>query len=567
MKNNQNKINKPIKKSIQSTSGNFLIKYAYLILISITFLLYCQTIKYGYTNLDDKTLLADNKDFISKFSSIPQAFQEGVFKDENQTFYRPILVTSFIIDGAFGNMSINYFHFINIVLHILSVCLLLRFLINLKIDPKTSLLLSLLFAVHPALTQAVAWIPGRNDSLLAIFTLASFLSLFRYIESNKLTHLILHFCFFLLALLTKETAIILPILFLMIPRFLYNKNIFSKNNLILGSFWLVSIFILSILRNNAIQLSEASRPTQLTDNLSSNLPALLLYIGKILLPVNLSVMPVLNDSTLIYGIAALIIFFLLFFVFKIKPSAPIIIGATWFILFISPILLLPKEFAFYYEHRLYLPLIGTLIIFGHMQLILKQNYKSSPKIFNTSLIILIVIFSGISFSYSQNFKNKFSFWESAIEKSPSAVYINKVLAGIYNEENMPDKAEKYYLAALKLNPNEPAIRNDLGTIYNSRKEHEKALNFFEEEFRISPQLYQVSYNLAYTYYLLKRLSEAEKYMLKVIELNPSYYEAYFYLTIINVDMNNFPIAKQYALEAEKHGVKIPEELWNKIGRQ
>ena len=566
MNNPQNKINKQTKKSKESGSTYFLQKYSSLILISISFLLYCQTIKFDYTNLDDKTLLADNKEFISKLSSIPQAFEQGVFKDENQTFYRPILVTSFIIDGSTGNMSINYFHFINILLHIIAVCLLLRFLIKLKIDPKTSLLLSLLFAVHPALTQAVAWIPGRNDSLLAIFTLASFLSLFRYSENKKSIHLVLHICFFLLAILTKETAVILPILYVLIARFLYNENIFSKKNIISGSFWVFSIFIWYALRSNAIQLSEASRPVQLTDNLSSNLPALILYIGKILLPVNLSVMPVMNDNTLMFGFATLFIFVLIFILLKIKLSSPIIIGLTWFILFISPILLLPKEFAFYYEHRLYLPLVGILILLGHMQLNLQQNYKSASKIFNTSLLTLIIIFSGISFTYSRNFKDKFSFWESAIEKSPSAVYINKVLAGIYNEENMPDEAEKYYLEALKLNPKEPAIRNDLGTIYNTRKEHEKALTFLEEEYKISPHLYQVSYNLAYTYYLLKRLPEAEKYMLKVVELNPNYHEAYFYLTIINADMNNFPKAKLYAQESEKNGVKIPDELWNKIGR-
>src|SRR5437879_296672 len=71
---------------------------------------------------------------------------------------------------------------------------------------------ALIFVVHPVLTQAVVWIPGRNDSLLAVFGLLSILCFIKYAEEGKLSQLLLHFLFLIISLLTKETAISIPLI-------------------------------------------------------------------------------------------------------------------------------------------------------------------------------------------------------------------------------------------------------------------------------------------------------------------------------------------------------------------
>jgi tetratricopeptide (TPR) repeat protein len=551
-------------KNSDSTSTPIWLKYSYLIFVAVGFVLYFQTIKYGYTNLDDKTLIADDKDFISHLSSIPKAFQQNVFKEQTATFYRPLLVVSFIIDGVIGKMSLSMFHFTNILLHVLAVCLLFNLLVKLKTKENTAFLLSLVFLVHPSLTQAVAWVPGRNDSLLAVFVLASFLMLFRYFEQKKAVYFVLHSLFFLLALLTKETSIVLPVLLLMSLSLMYKEKLFSKKEIILGCVWVVSILIWYALRSNAIKLSAAAAPTQFLDNIEGNIPALLLYTGKLLLPFNLSVMPTMPDSTWLYGLFA-IVFIVLAFVFtKTKMTGAIVFGTIWFILFLLPILLIPKEFAFYYEHRLYLPIIGVLIVFGQLQL----KNRNAEKVFNGIIVGVAILFSGITFVHSNYFADKFKFWEQALATSPDSPYVNKILASIYYQEKMPEKAEELYLNALKLNPSESAVRNDLGVIYMEKNEYEKAKPLFEEELKMNPELNadKVNYNLGRINYQLKQYPEAEKYWLRTVELNPGYAETYQCMAILNADIKNNDKAREYAHKAEEHGIPVPEDFWKVVGK-
>ena len=61
------------------------------------------------------------------------------------------------------------------------------------------------------MTEAVAWIPGRNDSLLAVFALASWLCFLRAWAPGRWVSRMSHLVLWLCALLCKETAIALPI--------------------------------------------------------------------------------------------------------------------------------------------------------------------------------------------------------------------------------------------------------------------------------------------------------------------------------------------------------------------
>jgi len=79
-----------------------------------------------------------------------------------------------------------------------------------KIPKNKAFFLSLFFALHPVLTQAVAWVPGRNDSLATIFIFSALIFFQRFLSKEKLMDLIFLSLFFLLALFTKESSILLP---------------------------------------------------------------------------------------------------------------------------------------------------------------------------------------------------------------------------------------------------------------------------------------------------------------------------------------------------------------------
>ena len=179
LKENKNPIKeeKPLKNS-----------FCIAVITVLVFLLYFPILKNGFTNDDDVALVKDNYEFLSKPSNFTEIFKHSVFYSTTKisdTYYRPILSLSFFADTQIAGKHYWYFFLTDILLH-LSCCVLLFFLLKkLLYSPSVAFLFSLILAVHPAMVTAVAWLPGRNDTLLTLFSLLSFYFLIEYILKKK----------------------------------------------------------------------------------------------------------------------------------------------------------------------------------------------------------------------------------------------------------------------------------------------------------------------------------------------------------------------------------------------
>ena len=94
---------------------------------------------------------------------------------------------------------------------------------------------SLIYVVHPVQTAAVAYISGRKDLLAAFFLLLGFIFylIFRKDESRRWRQ-VLAYVAFLLAVLSKEVALVFPLLLLLIDSQLeWNQNEYPEENVCL----------------------------------------------------------------------------------------------------------------------------------------------------------------------------------------------------------------------------------------------------------------------------------------------------------------------------------------------
>ncbi len=205
-----------MKTKIQKLSSliwNIKNSQAYPIILTIGLLLYFKSLFFDFTYLDDNTLILNNLPFLQKAGNFFTAFTQQVFQvaHGNSVYYRPLLTVSLMPDAMLGGASPFFYHLTNIVIHLIAACLVYKLITKLKYPNGAAFLLSLIFVTHPALTHAVSWIPGRNDSLLTVFILASFIFFLNYLENRKNSQIFWSVLFFLLALLTKETALALPV--------------------------------------------------------------------------------------------------------------------------------------------------------------------------------------------------------------------------------------------------------------------------------------------------------------------------------------------------------------------
>ncbi len=534
----------------------------YLIISLTGFFLYFKTLFFDLTYLDDNVLVLDNFQFIKRLGNIGAAFGRDAFLNTvNTAYYRPLLTISFIINSQFSGNALWGYHLGNIILHLTAACLIYYFLKKLRYSPHLSLFLALLFTVHPILTQAVAWIPGRNDSLLAIFTLASFIFLINFCESAKKKDLFYHLLFFFLALLTKESALIIPFIALL---YLYlvkgeRKNIKKQKFLFFS--WLVILTCWFYLRQwglkNPIKygLEEMIIPT------FKNLPALVQFLGKIFLPFNLTVLPTIADTTFVYGIIALLILALMIIFTKNKRTNFIVFGLSWFLLFLIPSFIRPNQavIADFCEHRAYLPLIGILIVLAETKPL--RNFSFRNKAYLLGGLLIVLSLGLINFSHQDKFKNRLVFWQEAVASSPSHPLAHRNLGAIYILEGQPEKAEEELKKALLLNPTEPMVHNNLGVIYLEKKMFDRAILEFQKELEFYPLYDQAYFNLGIAYYYQKNLDEAEKAWLKTLEINPDYLPVYQNLAILYKEKNEPQKSQLYIkLFQQKTAAFSPAEL-------
>ena len=497
----------------------------YFIIFILGFTLYGQTLFFDYSYFDDQSLILENAPILSSFKNIETVFTSDAFFSVNKYYYRPLLNLSFMVEMQLGGTLPFIYHFGNILIHILVVFLIFRLFVQLKFKLELAWFFSILFLVHPVLVQAVAWIPGRNDSLLALFVLAAFNVFLAFKEKPRLLYYLAYLGFFTLALFTKETAAILPIIVI------YYFSVAERNQVSKTDKWLIIFGSLAvgIVWYIFRRLALGSDPVTLEIlilSIYNNLPAFLVSLGKAFLPFNLSVLPILTDSKIIYGFIVLPLFLLALFASKKKDWRQLGLGTVWFILFLLPSLvrLNPVDTPDFLEHRLYLPLIGLFIIIAEIDWI--KNLDWQKKIVKFIALGIIILFFTLSWHHEQVFKNRITFWQSAVKTSPHSALANRNLGAMYYLDDQKDSAIKYYRRALEINPTEPMAHNNIGLIYSERGSYGQAEKELKKELSLYPNYDKALFNLGHLYYKQKRLTEAAELWQAALKVNPNYYEAY-----------------------------------------
>jgi protein O-mannosyl-transferase len=501
----------------------------YLLIISVlALLLYLPSLSYKFTKDDDTALVKDNYEFLSKASSIPAIFSQSVFYNTfkvSDNYYRPVLIMSFFYDTQIAGKHYWFFYMTNVLLH-LTCCILLFFLLQkLSFDRMKSFLFTALFAVHPAIPQAVAWLPGRNDTLLTLFALSSFLFLIEYCNKKKIIPLLLHAFFLLVSLFTKESAIFLPVVFLLYILLWRNEK--SRMMKKIGEYkspiilWLIIVAFSLIIRKSVLSNTVGFPLSFVISNFFTNLPAIIQYIGKMLLPLNLNTQPVLQDVPLYYGIIVILLTSFLVWKSKTKNVRHIIFGILWMLTFLAPSILRTSDSieTLFLEHRLYFPIIGFFIIWGETDFIKKfrLNDKSSLYIF----IPILILFFSTAWIHREDYKDEYNFWKSAIDGSPHSSVALRGMAAYYHNNKQPEKAEKLYIQCLQINPDITEARNNLGRIYMDRGDDTLAEKFFFEEIDVNPRSSMAFYNLGHIRFGQGKYDEAEQMMRKSLEIDSS----------------------------------------------
>ncbi|WP_226662641.1 tetratricopeptide repeat protein [Microbulbifer aggregans] len=204
---------------------------------------------------DDQYFIVQLPDLRNANSVVDDVLLKRFFISDD--YYRPLPLLTYYLQAKSG-LDPEPFHDLNLAIHIanaLLVFLICHLLIsrshNVVFCPPyvrnvASAVLALLYAVHPAMAEAVVWVSGRFDLLMTLFLLLALYS-DQAIKVAKFRAFCVG-CFFLLAAFSKEAAVgfcfSLPMLHLVNARlsdrsnsgvfFVIRENIFTYTSLVIA---------------------------------------------------------------------------------------------------------------------------------------------------------------------------------------------------------------------------------------------------------------------------------------------------------------------------------------------
>ena len=449
---------------MNKTSKSFYENKTYIVLALIlpALFLYFKSLKYDFTPMDEQWMILKNTSFLQNWASIKDAFTKPIA----EVYYRPLFVVSLITDYHLGKTSPFIYHFTNLFFHLSCVLLLYKFLTLSQVQKKLAFVFTLLFSIHPIMLHAVAWVPGRNDLMLCFFTLLSLIYLHKFITSQKINYFILHFIFFTCALFTKESAILLPLIYIVTY---YTYSTIKLNNLIkLISLWLIITIVWFVIRNSIINYYLPIE-TNFLSSIKNFFLAFILFIGKAVLPINQSILPTLKNSTIIIGIISICT--VIFTTYKLGINNKKIAFLGLFIFFIMLIISVwfgaTKSSGEHYEQRLYTSIIGLFLFLSTLKI------NPNSKAFNYIIGIVICFFVIKTFTRMDVYKNKITFAECGLKECPD-YYLFYVTKG----EDFYRKKE--FNNALTLFNKAIELRPDKGDIYSNRGSANFSLGLINE---------------------------------------------------------------------------------------
>jgi len=514
--------------------------------------------------MDDWPIIAENS-HLTGTHNITHFFTSGVWNnsgipgDQDNFLYRPVfLLTLYLGHQLFSEGPVG-FHTLNLVLHTLNAILV--FFLVLRLSGRgqrwPALFAALLFVVHPVHAESVSWIAGITDPLVTLFLLGAFLIYLDHEIKPHPARLVISLLLFVLALLSKETAVMLPFI-LIAHTLVYGKSLREPRWLRNIAAFIAVLIIYFIARKLALGSTIA-----LSEFSLSGFFYLFEFTGeyfKLLIvpwPINYYyAVPAEGLLQLWGGIVVLALAGgLSVLLLKGKQNNKVILfSMAWIILTLLPSLSL----AFHKEPNfsirfLYLPSIGLALMLPVLIQPLFARYKNITLVTST---VVLVIFSIITMKANLLWQNEEIFYTHAKEVTPAHAGPVSGLAKYYQRNKQDQKAIQYYLKTVDLGDKatKVAAYENIGLIYGmqgniaqsttyymkayelapgrstvlvglgnnawSRKDFQAARSYYEKAFSADRNNYQAAYNLSLLYKMLGDMNKAAYYQQQALKIQP-----------------------------------------------
>jgi protein O-mannosyl-transferase len=468
-----------------------------LAIVGLALCLYASSSHFGRSHLDDDALVPAPGESSSSggvFAAPGRSYFAAGARDH--AYYRPLVSASFAFDAERDGGDLASFHETNSVVHALAGSLLWVLLRRFGYSLPVALFGALVFVAHPALAGAVAWVPGRDDMLLTVFTLLAWLFFRRANGRCRPPDRALHALAFSGALGCKETALALPLVLMLDAWLVERRPLRSLVAPPLLAIWGAVLAGYLLLRAVILGPSLGLGAGALAGALAG-FRGLVSGFGELVLPVAHPVLAVPLDMPLGTGVVALALFAAAL-AWSGADRRVLLFALGAYALFSAPSL--PALSHLLLESRLYLPAVPLAL--GLCEFAAHGPVPERVRLAVFGFLVMLSVMATLT--HVALFREPLVLAKAVASGSPHSSLAHRNLGVAYQTRGEPELARSEYRTALSLDPEEPTLHNNLGVILMAEGHLSDAERELEAELALHPESVEAQQNLLLVRRALKR---------------------------------------------------------------
>jgi tetratricopeptide (TPR) repeat protein len=536
--------------------GKWTVPGICVLLAVAVFMVFGQTLRYGFVNFDDDGYFSSNYHVKAglTWSGVSWAFRTGYASN-----WHPLTWLSLMLDVELFGTGPSGPHLTNLILHAANAMLLFLLLKRLTGTLWPSAFVAVLFAIHPLHVESVAWVSERKDVLSGLFFMLTLLMYARYAQNCAKSQVSgvrwlgsrdywLAVLFFALGLMSKPMLVTLPFVLLLldywplgrvtsdkwrVTRFLIPvPQLSSLNHLLLEKLPFLLLSTASCVATVIAQREAIKSMIVLpfTLRLNNALVSVVTYITQMVWPANLAAFYPYRFDTPAWQItgAGVLLLFITVLAFRTAQRFPyFLVGWLWYLGMLVPVIGLVQVGGQAHADRYtYLPQIGLYLVIVWVIRDWTAGWRWRRPALGMAAFSVVAVLMVCSLKQTAYWQSDESLWTHALACTSENYTAHNNLGYVLVAQGQPAEAIKHYQEALAINPNYSEVINNLGTALLNQGRLDEAAKYYHRALEIYPDFAEAYNNLGILLTKQGQTVEAIEQYRKAIELNPSRAEFY-----------------------------------------
>jgi protein O-mannosyl-transferase len=460
--------------------------------------------------------------------------------------------------------------------------LLFQFLTKFTGKIHRSLIVSLLFGIHPLHVESVAWVAERKDVLSTLFWILSMWSYCAYIKNRKFTIYSLSMLLFACGLLSKPMVITLPCVLLLLdywPLNLYKDLSSFKtvtgtlSRLVIDKipFFILSLIsgIITYVVQHGMGATITLESMPLNARFSNAIMSYGIYLYKTAVPIDLVVFyPLTIDKTSIWLITSVCIVLIALSSIFVRYSGKypyLLSGWLSYLVTLVPVIgIIQVGHQAYADRYSYITLTGIFIlcVWGAGDFVNKYTLFKKPAQVITVLILLTL--SILTYQQCKLWKNSETLFKHALKCIPSNYLAFNNLGDILLTQGRTDEAIECFKKALILRPSYGLAHFNLGFLLSKKGQFEESRMHFECGLKEVPDDPKAHVAMGLLCIQEKKYEEAIQWLIKANSLDPARMDSWKALGFAYAKTGDLKRSLESYYRATQVGCNEPE-VYNAMG--